>query len=1034
MLYFTETEFEKSVFDQWQQDDDFFYSTKATKEVENLIKNNNLVMVTGHSGSGKSAIIQHIALKYRKEGWIVKPVYKFQDIHDACKSMNLKSSKCMFVFNNPIGRESFDEVLYDDWLRHRETLNIFIVYGKLFMSCRKSILLDKRVGGFFKDKLKQIDINDSHCKLTTEEKEKMFQKHLSDKKEAKELFAKICDTEIYFPLLCKLYKGKLERNENVSNDLHEPVEVLKDEIESYKNKDKEKYCALVCLILSNNELCINDLKGNNELFSLCLQLCELPTHTSTDSIRNKLDSLEGFFVKTIGKKYSFYNDFIMEVTTHVFGSEHPRDTIKFADLSFLRKRIKIENSQSDDFLTIVVNEDNIVHLVDRFFEEMFGSRFIEVVLNPCLRHEHVINGIKNRLECLVDKKKLEMIIKFQKKPVKGDLKSLTNNSSYSRLKFVSSETEPSPLFALIAFCHDELSMFCLNLLREENINLKKCGLFAAMCSNGNDDLFRMFTKDEIIECKEEQWNDLYSIHIVSMFHNYNLLDNVLIPSGGVNMFSTDGRKWTSLHMASVIEVGESNREESTESDRRDKTVEGLIQRGADVNICNNDGQGPLHIACYNGHGSTAELLLQNGAKVNLSDDNKSTPILEACRNGHENTVQVLLQNGAEVNKRDKWGTSPITRASENGHTSTVQLLLQNGAMVNILDNNKSTPLLVACRNGHKSTVQILLNNGAMVNILDNNKSTPLLVACRNGHENTVRLLLQHITSVIKSIKRNINESQLLFQRSAEVNKANVCGVSPLCAACMNEHEHENIAQLLLQNGAEVNKTDRDGSTPLFKACLHGHKRIAQLLLQNGAEVNKADWDGNTPLFKACHYGHESIVQLLLQNGAEVNKAKFYTTPLYAACSKGHESIVQLLLQNGAKVNIFDEARHTPLYAACSKGHENVNIVQLLLQNGAEVNQIDRIGRTPLFIACHYGHESTVQLLLQKGAEVNTLAINGSTPILEACRNGHENIVKLLLQNGAKVDIPDKDGVTPILAAIDNKHESIVQLLKQECAE
>ena len=663
LLYFTETEFEKAVFCQWQQDDDFFYSTKATKEVENLIKNNNLVIITGHSGSGKSAIIQHIALKYRKEGWIVKPVYQVEEIHDAYKSMNLKSNRCLFVFKDPIGRECLDEILYNEWGRYRETVNILIKNGKLLMTCRKSICSDERAKRFFKKERKHIDINDSQCKLSAHEKRNIFKKHMPGIQLNEEDFAKICENEIYFPLLCKLYKGKSERNENVLNFFEEPVEVLQDEIESYKNTDKEKYCSLICLILSNNKLCIHDLKENNELFLQCLQLCELPYHTSPGSIKNKFDCLEGFLVKKIGQYYTFYHDFAMEVTTYVFGTDHPEETIKFADLSFLCNRIRIENSQSNDFLTIVLNDDNIVHLVNRFFEEMSGNRFIEVVLNPCLRNEHVINAFKVKLKCLADEKNLELIIKPQKKTDQQDLENLMDKSWYSKLQFCKSETKSSPLFALIAFSHDDLSTFCLKLLRQDNFTLKKCGVFAAVCSNGNKDLLGMFTKDEISECMEEQWDSMYPIHIVSLFHNYNLLDHVIKTPGDVNRFSCD--MWTPLHLA--LKMEKNREEESKESDQREKTVEGLIQRGAEVNLCNKFEISPLWVACKNGHKSAAQILLQKGAKVNKRDSRGTSPISVACENGHRRIVQLLLEYNAEVNERDRLA------ACKNGYSSIDKL-------------------------------------------------------------------------------------------------------------------------------------------------------------------------------------------------------------------------------------------------------------------------------------------------------------------------------------------------------------------------
>lgn len=101
--------FEKAVLDQWKEEDDYFFPTRACKEVESKIKNQNLVIVTGHSGSGKSAIIQHIALKYKDEGWIVKPVNNVKEMIDVGLLQN-SSTNMLFVSNDPIGYYAFDEV------------------------------------------------------------------------------------------------------------------------------------------------------------------------------------------------------------------------------------------------------------------------------------------------------------------------------------------------------------------------------------------------------------------------------------------------------------------------------------------------------------------------------------------------------------------------------------------------------------------------------------------------------------------------------------------------------------------------------------------------------------------------------------------------------------------------------------------------------------------------------------------------------------------------------------------------------------
>lgn len=118
-----------------------------------MTENQNLVIVAGHSGYGKSAIIQHIALKYREQGWTVKPVKKVKKLVDALSKKEMLENKFLFVFNDPIGKESFDKMMYKSWMILEEKLPYYLkkFTCKLLVSCRKSVLSHKRIKGRLND-------------------------------------------------------------------------------------------------------------------------------------------------------------------------------------------------------------------------------------------------------------------------------------------------------------------------------------------------------------------------------------------------------------------------------------------------------------------------------------------------------------------------------------------------------------------------------------------------------------------------------------------------------------------------------------------------------------------------------------------------------------------------------------------------------------------------------------------------------------------------------------------------------------------
>lgn len=142
-----------------------FISTKACDEVKKLANTQNLVIVAGHSGSGKSAIIQHIALKYRDQGWVVKPVTEVTNIITAHLLNHELKNKTLFVLDDPIGKESFDEIAYNFWKKNEEHLKAFLKKVKLLLSCRNCVLYDKRAKGIFIDKTNIVDIDSEQYKI-----------------------------------------------------------------------------------------------------------------------------------------------------------------------------------------------------------------------------------------------------------------------------------------------------------------------------------------------------------------------------------------------------------------------------------------------------------------------------------------------------------------------------------------------------------------------------------------------------------------------------------------------------------------------------------------------------------------------------------------------------------------------------------------------------------------------------------------------------------------------------------------------------
>ena len=173
---------------------------------------------------------------------------------------------------------------------------------------------------------------------------------------------------------------------------------------------------------------------------------------------------------------------------------------------------------------------------------------------------------------------------------------------------------------------------------------------------------------------------------------------------------------------------------------------------------------PLISAALHGHNDVVQLLLDKGAEPNLSDQNGNTALLYAAFRGHLDVVQLLLNRGADVNMADYYGTTPLHWAAEIGHKHVVKLLLDRGAEPNKENRNGETPLIGAAK-GKKDIVQLLLDSGAEPNIPNHQTGmTPLHWAAWRGHKDVVQLLLKR--GADPNIRTLYRETPLHYARSS----------------------------------------------------------------------------------------------------------------------------------------------------------------------------------------------------------------------------------------------------------------------------
>ncbi|KAM8775451.1 ankyrin repeat domain-containing protein 27 isoform 2-T2 [Rhynchonycteris naso] len=170
--------------------------------------------------------------------------------------------------------------------------------------------------------------------------------------------------------------------------------------------------------------------------------------------------------------------------------------------------------------------------------------------------------------------------------------------------------------------------------------------------------------------------------------------------------------------------------------------------GLGVNVTNQDGSSPLHIAALHGRADLIPLLLKHGASVGARNANQAVPLHLACQQGHFQVVKYLLDSNAKPNKKDISGNTPLIYACSSGHHEVAALLLQHGASINVSNNKGNTALHEAVIEKHVFVVELLLLHGASVQLLNKRQCTAIDCAEQNSK---IMELLQVVPSCVATL-------------------------------------------------------------------------------------------------------------------------------------------------------------------------------------------------------------------------------------------------------------------------------------------
>ena len=144
-------------------------------------------------------------------------------------------------------------------------------------------------------------------------------------------------------------------------------------------------------------------------------------------------------------------------------------------------------------------------------------------------------------------------------------------------------------------------------------------------------------------------------------------------------------------------------------------VKMLLQSGADVNICDNDGDSALLNAADRHDTTCMGLLLTANANKAHRNKVRRDPMLKALRNKKEDNpgfIQYLLDEGFSVDSKEYNDFTALATATAWNHWKSVKILIENGANVESADDEGDTPLMESLFYHSDDSLKLLLEAGA----------------------------------------------------------------------------------------------------------------------------------------------------------------------------------------------------------------------------------------------------------------------------------------------------------------------------------
>jgi ankyrin repeat protein len=224
-------------------------------------------------------------------------------------------------------------------------------------------------------------------------------------------------------------------------------------------------------------------------------------------------------------------------------------------------------------------------------------------------------------------------------------------------------------------------------------------------------------------------------------------------------------------------------------------VQRLLAAGEDVELANESGHRPIHVATRLDDARVLEILIAAGAKLDASESNAAgaLPLHVAAKSNCTEALALLLRSGANPLQLDNYGRLALAVAIQSGAVEATEILwpLSLPALQDF-DNQSKTLLHFAALGKEPRFIEELLNNGLNAFAVDSEGKTALHYAAVVGNVRAIRAICSRAGRGI--IDRQDRTGQTALHRAAFKGR-------------------DNAVRVLIELGADIEIEDSEGHKP-----------------------------------------------------------------------------------------------------------------------------------------------------------------------------------------------------------------------------